>query len=377
MRRAFPDGIFWLTLGQTIEPLGLQGELAGYMAGEARSYASPNEARVQLQQLFNGKAVLLVLDDLWRLDDAEPFDVLGPRSRLLVTTRDADLLVALGAREMPVDVLREDLALELLASWSGRARDTLPPGAGEVAKRCGYLPLALALAGARVKGGARWENVLSALERGRLEFLDHPYGSVFTSLRLGTDALPARARDRYFELAVFAEDADIPVKAICTLWRHTGGMETVASEDLLLRFHNRALLTSHDNDACISFHDWQHDFLRLNIASLVEGHGALVDAYHAAAPLGWASGPNDGYFFQHLTQHLAAADPLDELRALLCDYAWLAAKLRATNVTAILSDYDWSRKRGTQPNSTDSPVVDPGPLPRQLALPVRCAGGRG
>ena len=98
------------------------------MAGEARSYASPNEARVQLQQLFNGKAVLLVLDDLWRLEDAEPFDVLGPRSRLLVTTRDADLLVALGAREMPVDVLKKTWRSNYLRRGAGGPRTPCHPG---------------------------------------------------------------------------------------------------------------------------------------------------------------------------------------------------------------------------------------------------------
>src|SRR6516162_390943 len=119
VRRAFPDGIFWLALGQTIEPLQLQGELAAYMAGEAKAFATVNEGRDQLRQLFEGKSCLLVLDDLWRPQDAEPFDVLGPRSRLLVTTRDADLLVALGARELPLGIFSEELALELLASWSG------------------------------------------------------------------------------------------------------------------------------------------------------------------------------------------------------------------------------------------------------------------
>jgi hypothetical protein len=57
----------------------------------------------------------------------------------------------------------------------------------------------------------------SALERGRLEFLDHPYGSVFSSLRLSTDALSDAERDRYFELAVFPDDADIPLEAVWTL----------------------------------------------------------------------------------------------------------------------------------------------------------------
>src|SRR5262249_28050431 len=208
-----------------------------------KAFATLNEARDQLRRLFDGKSCLLVLDDLWRPQDAEPFDVLGPRSRLLVTTRDADLLVALGARKLPLDVLSEGLALELLASWSGQPSAELPEAARKVAEACGYLPLALALAGARVQAGAHWEEVLSALERGRLEFLDHPYGSVFSSLRLSTDALPEIDRDRYFELAVFPEDAVIPVAAIWTLWRHTGNMrEDASSRDLLLRLHRPALL---------------------------------------------------------------------------------------------------------------------------------------
>jgi WD40 repeat protein len=340
VRRAFPDGIFWLTLGETIEPLRLQGELAAYMTAEAKAFATVNEARDQLRRLLDGKSCLLVLDDLWHREDAEPFDVLGPQSRLLVTTRDADLLVALGARELPLSVLSQELALDLVASWSGQARDALPPATRDVAEACGYLPLALALAGARVQGGAPWDELLSALQRGRLEFLDHPYGSVFNSLRLSTDALTEFDRDRYFELAVFPEDADIPIEAICTLWGHTGRIEPDVSRDLLRRLHRRALLTLHEDGSGISFHDLQHDFLRLNIPSLVKGHAALVDAYRAGAVFGWASGPDDGYFFQHLPRHLAEADRLDELKALLCKYDWLAAKLRATNVTAILADYD-------------------------------------
>jgi WD40 repeat protein len=216
----------------------------------------------------------------------------------------------------------------------------LPPTAAKVAESCGYLPLALALAGARVRAGAQYGDVLSALERGRLEFLDHPYGSIFKSLRLSTDALTEFERDRYFELAVFPEDTEVAVEAICTLWRHTGAMDRPASENLLVRLHRRALLTRSEDGKRIAFHDLQHDFLRLNVPSLTSAHAALVDGYHAVTPSGWASGPDDGYFFQHLPQHLAAADRLPELKALLCNYEWLSAKLRATAIPAALADYD-------------------------------------
>ena len=65
------------------------------------------------------------------------------------------------------------------------------------------------------------------------------------------------------------------------------------------------------------------------LASLVDAHTALVEAYRAAALVGWESGPDDGYFFQHLPQHLSGADRQDEVKALLCNFDWLVAKLRA------------------------------------------------
>jgi WD40 repeat protein len=278
------------------------------------------------------------LDDLWRPQDARAFDALGQLSRLLVTTRDADLLIPIGASEFSIGVPDEESALELLASFSGQDRDTLPAAARQVVESCGHLPLALAVAGAQIRGGAAWEDALSALERGRLEFPG--YGSIFNALQVSTEALATSDRDRYLELAVFPEDADVPVETICTLWHHTGGMEAPDARELLRRLHRRALLIRSNDGRRISFHDLQHDFLRLNIPSLVKGHAALVDAYRAVLPLGWASGPDDAYFFQHLLQHLIGVDRLDEVKALLCDYDWLTAKLGATNVTAVLADYD-------------------------------------
>jgi hypothetical protein len=349
VRRAFADGVFWLTLGQSVDPLQLQVTLAGYLTGETTTFATDHEGRNRLRQLFEGKSCLLVLDDLWRFRDAESFDVLGPGSRLLVTTRDADLLVRLGAGEVSLRIPDEASALELLAIFSGQARDTLPAVPHKVVENCGHLPLALAVAGAQLRGGAAWEDVLSALERGRLEFPG--YGSIFNALQVSTDALASTDRDRYLELAVFPEDANVPVETICTLWRRTGGMERPDSRELLRRLHRQALLIRSDDRKRISFHDLQHDFLRLNIPSLVKGHAGLVDAYKVAAPAGWASGPDDGYFFQHLPHHLAEAERLDEVKALLCNYAWLAAKLDAADVNAVLADYDLA------PNDPDLALI--------------------
>src|SRR5262249_1130716 len=90
----------------------------------------------------------------------------------------------------------------------------------------------------------------------------------------------------------------------------------------------------------VQFHDLQHDYLRAAQGDLTPLHGRLVEAYRRQGPRGWASGPDDGYFFQHLPVHLTAAGSGDELRALLLDYAWIRAKLAAVGVTGVLADYD-------------------------------------
>src|SRR6266478_4425281 len=51
------------------------------------------------------------------------------------------------------------------------------------------------------------------------------------------------------------------------------------------------------------------------------------------------SGPNDGYFFQHLTRHLVSTNCGDEVRRLQLDFRWIAAQLAATGIEALLEDY--------------------------------------
>jgi hypothetical protein len=50
-----------------------------------------------------------------------------------------------------------------------------------------------------VRDGTAWSDILPALEAGNLRFLDHPYASVFASLRLSLNALPENVRARYLE----------------------------------------------------------------------------------------------------------------------------------------------------------------------------------
>lgn len=350
IRSAFADGIFWLTLGQTPDVLGLQGRLWRGTAQSEPPFADTGAGHQALREHFASRQALIVLDDLWRAGDAAALAVSGERGRVLTTTRDASLLTALGAAEVSLDVLDEELALLVLANWSGQARGTLPPAAKAVAKACGYLPLALALAGAQVHDSMAWADVLSAIRAGDLEFLDHPYGSVFKCLRSSVEALPEDEAKRYGELAVALEDVPLPVKVVCALWRQTAGLARYQSHTLLQRLADKALLalTGAGAASFVSFHDLQHDFLRLNAERPETPHGALLDAYRQAIgaeasefPAAWARLPwGEGYMWRHLADHLLVSGQADELKRLLLDYRWMAAKLAAAGVDALLADYD-------------------------------------
>ncbi len=160
------------------------------------------------------------------------------------TTRDADLLVALGARELPLDVTERRIGARIARvverTAARRPACRQPATSPRAAAICHWHWRSPGRESVPAPDGRRCCRRSSA---GGSNSSITLIGSVFSSLRLSTDALPAAERDRYFELAVFPEDAVIPVAAICTLWRHTGGMERGAARDLLLRLHRRALLT--------------------------------------------------------------------------------------------------------------------------------------
>ena len=131
--------------------------------------------------------------------------------------------------------------------------------------------------------------------------------------------------------------------AVLTLWCREKGFSERNARKLLTTLGRKALLTAQGDSPHrrLSFHDLQHDYLRAvagdGIATL---HGSLVEAYRSKCPGGWASGPDDGYLFQFLPLHLAQAGQGDALRNLLLDYAWIEAKLKATDAQSVVSDYD-------------------------------------
>ena len=88
VRRAFPDGVYWVTLGQEPHIEQLQQSLLQAL-GEEGIFTGVEAVKRKLRDALAQRAALLVLDNVWQRPHAEAFNVFGPRCRLLLTTRDA------------------------------------------------------------------------------------------------------------------------------------------------------------------------------------------------------------------------------------------------------------------------------------------------
>ncbi|SBT52376.1 AfsR/SARP family transcriptional regulator [Micromonospora narathiwatensis] len=102
------------------------------------------------------RRALVVLDNAASTAQVAPLLPNGPDNLVLITSRRR--LVGLDdGRPSSLPVLDPDEAVELLARVAGRERVAAEPSAAaEVARRCGYLPLAIRLAGARLAHRPRW-----------------------------------------------------------------------------------------------------------------------------------------------------------------------------------------------------------------------------
>src|SRR5271166_5577831 len=82
------------------------------------------EAKDALREALAGRRVLVILDDVWELEQLQAVAVTVSPASLLVTTRKQELLVSLDAQEYPLTVLERPQSLRLLAEWTVRGTRT-------------------------------------------------------------------------------------------------------------------------------------------------------------------------------------------------------------------------------------------------------------
>jgi hypothetical protein len=342
IREAFDDGIVWVTLGKRPGDLADRvTDLIETLTGARPGFSGLDAAVPRLAEALADRDLLMVLDDAWNHAHLTPFLVGGARCARVITTRTLDALPP-GAVAIDLDAMHPEEGAALVASGLPAATSSSLAG---LATRLGQWPLLLRLANgalrARVARGQGLPDALAfvntALDRRGLTALDaHDaearHQAVSRTLAVSLELLTEEERGRYSELAVFPEGVSVPLDVVARLWSRTGNLAAFDTQDLCDRLARLSLLHLDLARGSVRLHDVLRQYLReQGGARTAAAHSALVEAYAEAAQGQWARGPNDGYFFEYLACHLAAAGCRDELaRLLTASPDWMTAQFAAT-----------------------------------------------
>lgn len=346
----FPDGILWVTMGDNLDGSGRLARVRDLIRWWTRRDAPPFEvastAGRHLQELLAGKRVLLVVDDVWNATDVAPFLGLGPETALLITSRDSRTLPE-DAISVRVDAMAAQEAVRLLGTSlpSGSAREL-----SALAASLGEWPLLLKIVNRQLRDRIRkGQSPVEALHRIKeilqakgLSFFDRHdlrerSHAVALTLDLSLGQLPPEARDRYFQLAVFPEDLDIPFSILERLW----SLDGFEVEDFCTYLSELSLLLQCNlKTGTIRLHDVIRTYLiETQGEALPTCHQRLLAACRPKSGI-WPDLPKtEAYLWRHLVHHMDGAGERSTFQRLLLDFKYLQAKLDATDIHALLEDY--------------------------------------
>ncbi len=343
VRRMFPDGLYWVVVGQTPNLLDLQNQLLRQLVPMTALFATTSEAKTALREALEPLRALIVLDDIWTAAAVDALCISTADCRFLITTRNNDVLIAAGALEHSVDVLLPSEALAMLGDWAGTAAvDLFAVEAAEIAAKCGFLPLAIASIGAIIRQRpTAWHDVLERLRRTDLDrfaraFPGYPYPHLLRAIEVSIDALDPEDRECYLDLAVFPEDYPVPEMPLCALW----SLDSLDTRDCMARLASRSLATLLVNDGgdgyALVLHDLRRDVIRKKRAQ-------ELPALHERLARCWQPfpEPGDSYSWRFFALHLIGAGEEKRLKHCLTDFRYIASKLKETGPIALIGDYDF------------------------------------
>ncbi|XP_042006874.1 putative late blight resistance protein homolog R1B-14 [Salvia splendens] len=225
------DVCLWATISQEYSIQKVLAQLLSCMRGSTTG--TVGEVRERLYKSLFGLRYLIVLDDMWNLEDWDDMNVksLFPDtnngSRVVVTTRNADVANHLGDL-VEMGFLDEDYSWHLFCQNAFAEQQGCPLELEETAKkivaRCKGLPLAIVVVGGHFRNSTMalsyWENVAQSILYST--DIDEQCLNV---LSLSYRYLPAHLKPCFLLLGAFLEDEEINVKDVFKLWIAEGFIE--------------------------------------------------------------------------------------------------------------------------------------------------------
>ncbi|XP_058737868.1 TMV resistance protein N-like isoform X3 [Vicia villosa] len=186
--------------------LCLQRKLLSNLKISSLRIESLDQGKETIRNLLFNKKVLLVLDDLSsdiQLENlAGKQEWFGPRSRVIITTRDRHLLVSLGVCETyDAQILNRDESLQLFCQKAFRRakpKEDFIELSKRVVQYAGGIPLALKVLGSFLCGrrASVWEDALKILQQDL-------QNDVYKTLRISYDGLRDMEKAIFLDIACF------------------------------------------------------------------------------------------------------------------------------------------------------------------------------
>lgn len=246
MARHFTGGIYWVDVGQhdvAETKNAVVKELYDMLDSGSTRIDDPKSQLDKIKEVLKEAAAaagpprLFYFDDVWKASDVkevmEVIQAATPGSKMLLTTRDAQVAQRLQAKPHPIDVLPIEAAEAMLKSY---APEEVQSGwsskdARKVAEKCGRLPVVLAVVGAALSEYSLRELVnkldqsLADLDSDEyidveesLECFGYQHKTIVACFAVGVNALKPGLKERYLKLSAFPEDAVMPFRALQLLW---------------------------------------------------------------------------------------------------------------------------------------------------------------
>jgi WD40 repeat protein len=362
VRRRFPGGLVWVTVGQERhgeQLAALVNDVCEHLTGARPGFSEPEQAGYRLRQIMGDRRpTLLVVDDVWTLDQLRPFLVGPGGTTVLVTTRILNVLPD-SAHVVDVDKMAAGQSRRLL----GIGLDGLPDVAvGRLLALAGGWPLLLALINGALRRAVRDGQEVAVAAAALAQRLEEEGPAVLdvhqkrlrqqavgSTVQASLALLPERDAQRYRELAVFPEDTDIPAEVLQRLWHRTGGLTPLQVDELRADLVAQALVSAAPGSG-LRLHDVLRNYLRRDAEEAVaETNRRLLEAYRQALPASgdpaqrsawWLLPETAGYMWRNLCYHLAEAggSARAELGALVQDLRWVDRKSSLVDVAAVEAD---------------------------------------
>ncbi len=351
VREVYPDGILWATMGEEADSNSRLKEILDlirwWIGEEPPSFETVAAAGAKLRESLSKARVLVVVDDVWSLDDVAPFQGLGEGCGLLITTRDNRTLPA-GSALIKVDAMASSEAVDLL-------RAGLPGSSPEqfiaLAAHLGEWPLLLKLVNGplreMVKGGLSISEALQEIEEalateGFSAFDQNDsasrHAAASRAILVSIRRLPEAEREFFFQLAIFPEDEDVPVSALELYW----GVSHFLANKICQHLYDLSLLLAFDRKSgAIRLHDVTRRVLvEQRVKELSSLHSRLLDVYRPASGRWEDLSDEKEYMYRRLRDHFIGAGQQSECKALLMNFIFIEARLNARDINFVLSDYE-------------------------------------